>query len=63
MQVLKSNIRTDSEEFKQNEKNFLALMAQYRTAMGEAMQGGGESAPSAARPIATPACGISASPR
>ena len=25
MQVLKSNIRTDSEEFKQNEKNFLAL--------------------------------------
>ena len=44
MQVLKSNIRTDSEEFKQNEKNFLALMAQYRTAMGEAMQGGGEAA-------------------
>jgi acetyl-CoA carboxylase carboxyltransferase component len=44
MQVLKSNIRTDSEEFKQNEKNFLALMDQYRNAMGEAMQGGGESA-------------------
>ena len=44
MQVLKSNIRTDSEEFKQNEKNMFALMAQYREAMGEAMQGGGESA-------------------
>ena len=44
MQVLKSNIRTDSKEFKQNEKNFLALMAQYREAMGQAMQGGGESA-------------------
>ena len=44
MQVLKSNIRTDSEEFKQNEKNMLALMAQYREAMGQAMQGGGESA-------------------
>ena len=44
MQTLKSNIRTDSEEFKQNEKNMLALMAQYREAMGQAMQGGGESA-------------------
>ena len=44
MQVLKSNIRTDSEEFKQNEKNFLALMAQYREAMSASMQGGGESA-------------------
>ena len=44
MQVLKSNIRTDSPEFKQNEKNMLALMAQYREAMGQAMQGGGESA-------------------
>ena len=44
MQVLKSNIRTDSKEFKQNEKNMLALMAQYREAMGQAMQGGGESA-------------------
>ena len=44
MQVLKSNIRTDSKEFKQNEKNMLALMAQYRAAMGQAMQGGGESA-------------------
>ena len=44
MQTLKSNIRTDSEEFKQNERNFLALMAQYREAMGQAMQGGGESA-------------------
>ena len=44
MQVLKSNIRTDSEEFKQNEKNFLALMDQYHEAMGQAMQGGGESA-------------------
>ncbi len=44
MQVLKSNIKTDSEEFKQNEKNMLALMAQYREAMGQAMQGGGESA-------------------
>ena len=44
MQVLKSNIRTDSEEFKQNEKNFLALMAQYREAMAASMQGGGESA-------------------
>ena len=44
MQTLKSNIRTDSEEFKQNEKNMLALMAQYHEAMGQAMQGGGESA-------------------
>ena len=44
MQVLKSNIKTNSEEFKQNEKNFLALMAQYREAMGQAMQGGGEAA-------------------
>ena len=44
MQVLKSNIKTDSEEFKQNEKNFLALMAQYREAMAASMQGGGESA-------------------
>jgi acetyl-CoA carboxylase carboxyltransferase component len=44
MQVLKSNIKTDSAEFKQNEKNFLELMAQYREAMGQAMQGGGESA-------------------
>jgi acetyl-CoA carboxylase carboxyltransferase component len=44
MQVLKSNIRTDSEEFKQNEKNFLALMAQYREAMSASMQGGGEAA-------------------
>ena len=44
MQVLKSNIRTDSEEFKQNEKNMLALMAQYREAMSASMQGGGESA-------------------
>ena len=44
MQVLKSNIRTDSEEFKQNERNFLALMAQYREAMSASMQGGGESA-------------------
>ena len=44
MQVLKSNIRTDSEEFKQNEKNMLSLMGQYREAMGQAMQGGGESA-------------------
>ncbi len=44
MQTLKSNIRTDSEEFKQNEKNFLALMAQYREAMSASMQGGGESA-------------------
>jgi len=44
MQTLKSNIKTDSAEFKQNEKNMLALMAQYREAMGQAMQGGGESA-------------------
>ena len=44
MQVLKSNIRTDSEEFKQNEKNFLALMAQYREAMSASMQGGGAAA-------------------
>ena len=44
MQVLKSNIKTDSEEFKQNEKNFLALMAQYHEAMNTSMQGGGESA-------------------
>ena len=44
MQVLKSNIRTESEEFKQNEKNFLALMSQYREAMAASMQGGGESA-------------------
>jgi len=44
MQVLKSNIRIDSEEFKQNEKNFLALMAQYREAMSASMQGGGEAA-------------------
>ena len=44
MQVLKSNIRTDSEEFQQNEKNFLALMAQYREAMSASMQGGGEAA-------------------
>ena len=44
MQVLKSNIKTDSEEFKQNEKNFLALMAQYREAMSASMQGGGEAA-------------------
>ena len=44
MQVLKSNIRTDSEEFKQNEKNFLALMVQYREAMSASMQGGGEAA-------------------
>ena len=44
MQVLKSNIKTDSPEFKQNEKNFLELMAQYREAMSVAMQGGGESA-------------------
>lgn len=44
MQVLKSNIRTDFEEFKQNEKNFLALMAQYREAMSASMQGGGEAA-------------------
>ena len=44
MQVLKSNIKTDSEEFKQNEKNFLELMAQYREAMAASMQGGGESA-------------------
>jgi acetyl-CoA carboxylase carboxyltransferase component len=44
MQVLKSNIRTDSEEFKQNEKNFLALMTQYREAMSASMQGGGEAA-------------------
>ena len=44
MQVLKSNIRTDSEEFKQNEKNFLALMAQYREGMAASMQGGGEAA-------------------
>ncbi len=44
MQTLKSNIRTNSEEFKQNEKNMLALMAQYREAMSASMQGGGESA-------------------
>ncbi len=44
MQVLKSNIKTESAEFKQNEKNMLALMAQYREAMVQAMQGGGESA-------------------
>ena len=44
MQVLKSNIRTNSEEFKKNEQNMLTLMAQYREAMGQAMQGGGESA-------------------
>ena len=44
MQVLKSNIRTNSEEFRQNEKNMLALMAQYREAMGQSMLGGGESA-------------------
>ena len=44
MQVLKSNIRTDSEEFRQNEKNFLTLMAQYREAMSASMQGGGEAA-------------------
>jgi len=44
MQILKSNIRTNSEEFKQNERNFLALMAQYREAMSASMQGGGESA-------------------
>ncbi len=44
MQVLKSNIRIDSEEFKQNEKNMLALMAQYREAMSASMQGGGEAA-------------------
>ena len=44
MQVLKSNIKTDSEEFKQNEKNFLALMAQYHEAMSASMQGGGEAA-------------------
>ena len=44
MQVLKSNIRIDSEEFKQNEKNMLALMAQYRVAMSASMQGGGEAA-------------------
>ena len=44
MQTLKSNIKTDSKEFKQNEKNFLALMAQYREAMAASMQGGGESA-------------------
>ncbi len=40
MQVLKSNIRTDSSEFKQNEKNFLALMVQYREAMAASMNGG-----------------------
>ena len=44
MQVLKSNIRTDSDEFRQNEKNFLSLMAQYREAMAASMQGGGEAA-------------------
>ena len=44
MQILKSNIKTDSPEFKQNEKNFLALMAQYREAMAASMQGGGEAA-------------------
>ena len=44
MQTLKSNIKTDSEEFKQNEKNMLALMSQYREAMAASMQGGGESA-------------------
>jgi Acetyl-CoA carboxylase, carboxyltransferase component (subunits alpha and beta) len=44
MQVLKSNIKTDSEEFKQNERNFLELMAQYREAMAASMQGGGEAA-------------------
>ena len=44
MQVLKSNIKTDSPEFKQNEKNFLDLMAQYHEAMAASMQGGGESA-------------------
>ena len=44
MQVLKSNIKTDSEEFKQNEKNMFSLMAQYREAMSASMQGGGEAA-------------------
>ena len=44
MQVLKSNIKTDAPEFKQNEKNFMELMAQYREAMSASMQGGGESA-------------------
>lgn len=44
MQVLKSNIHTNSEEFRQNEKRFLELMALYREAMSASMQGGGESA-------------------
>ena len=42
MQILKSNIKTDSEEFRQNEKNFLELMSQYREAMSASMHGGGE---------------------
>ena len=44
MQVLKSNIKTDSEEFRQNERNMLSLMARYREAMAASMQGGGEAA-------------------
>lgn len=44
VQILKSNILTDSEEFKKNKEAYLRLMGKYHEAMASSMSGGGESA-------------------
>lgn len=44
MQILKSNILTDSEEFKENKEAYLRLMGKYHEAMASSMSGGGEAA-------------------
>jgi len=44
LQVLKTKIDTNSEEYQNNRKACLDMMEQYRAAMSECMHGGGESA-------------------
>lgn len=44
LQILKSNILTDSEEFKENKEAYLRLMGKYHEAMASSMSGGGEAA-------------------
>lgn len=44
MQVLKSKVDTNSEEFKTNRQACMDMMEQYHQAMAESMHGGGESA-------------------
>ena len=44
MQILKSNLQTNSEEYQNNRKAYLELMDRYRHSMDEVMHGGGEAA-------------------